>query len=783
MNHLEYRFGDHRLFSATRQIWRGQQPVHAPRSVFDCILYLIENRDRAIGRDELVAAVWGRVDVADTQLSQLMRRVRRTLGDDGQSQRTVATVQGFGYRWAIPTEVEPVADDHGEKMPADESARPATSMASASAAAGRVGTRWKIPAAAGALVLLGGIAIAMLWRSPKPVDSDASRSSSPATSHLVVLPLAVDGPAEDAWIRLGAMDVVASRLRRTGLVVPPSESVLATLQGSSNPDALAENARTRYASSTIVGGAGKHGDSGWTISLWAASGDSVRRTGSASDTNPIEAASLAADALAAALGRAPVPSDAPSEAESRIARIRAALLANEVATARALLREGGAENETPELRYWHAQTDFRAGDFDAALSALDELAADSATKTDTSLQGRIYIARAGVRIRQGEYALADKDFDTAANVLRPLPESPEYAEALAGRGIARVALGRFDEAASDLGRARLQMERAGDAFGATRVDANLGLFELTRHRPAAALPYLDDAARRFESFGAVSAVLSTLNAKFDALALLLRWDDALAVSDRRWALRERAVDPMQRYLIGIDRSRVLTAIGRYREATELLDATDAAFPDMRPQIRQVLMSQRAELAWRQGQTAAAFDLARKALAESPCADTEPPCGRLMLTYQRALIASGDVHGDGPAPGPAQLVGSDAATAARPAIALAEAEWAAHRQNPERAAEQYARALEIADRDGVPSEVAEVAISYARWLIGQGRLDEASALAGRTAAWAGSDFDCALLQVAILHAWGRAGPWREALDRARSLAGEREVPAALAKPPG
>ncbi|HVT33369.1 MAG TPA: winged helix-turn-helix domain-containing protein [Rhodanobacteraceae bacterium] len=778
MNHLEYRFGDHRLFSATRQIWRRQQPVHAPRSVFDCILYLIENRDRAIGRDELVAAVWGRVDVADTQLSQLMRRVRRTLGDDGQSQRTVATVQGFGYRWAIATDVEPAVEDRADKAPAAES--PQAASTPAGTATGRTGTRWKFSAAASVLVLLGGVAVAMLWHVTKPMDTVAPPSASMA-SRFVVLPLAVEGPADAAWIRLGAMDVVASRLRGTGLIVPPSESVLATLQGSA-PDALVKDASARYASSTIVGGLGKLGDSGWTISLWARSGDSVRRTGSATDKNPIEAASLAADALAAALGRSPARSDAGSEAGTRIARVRAALLANEVATARALLRVDGKQKETPELRYWRAQTDFRAGDFDAALSAFDALAADPATESDTTLHGRICIARAGVRIRQAEYALAEKDFDDAANVLRALPESPEYAEALAGRGIARVALGRFDEAASDLGRARLQMERAGDAFGATRVDANLGLFELTRHRPAAALPYLDDAARRFESFGAISAVLSTLNAKFDALALLLRWKDARAVSERRWALRARAVDPMQRYLIDVDRSRVLTAMGRYREAAELLDAADAEFPDMRPQIRQVLMSQRAELAWREGRMAAAFDLARKALAESPCTDTEPPCGRLLLTYQRALIASGDVHSDGPAPGPAELSGNGE-TAARPVIALAEAEWAVHQQRPERAAQQFARALEIADRDGVPSEVAEVAISYARWLIGQGRLDEASALAGRTAAWAGSDFDCALLQVAILHAWGRAEPWREALDRARALAGEREVPADLARPPG
>jgi DNA-binding winged helix-turn-helix (wHTH) protein len=107
MKGMQYRFGPFRLVSSTRQIWREGQPIELPRRVFDCLLYLLENRDRAVGRDELVAAVWGRVDVADTQLSQLVRRLRRLLGDDGQVQQTVRTVQGFGYRWALPVEAAP----------------------------------------------------------------------------------------------------------------------------------------------------------------------------------------------------------------------------------------------------------------------------------------------------------------------------------------------------------------------------------------------------------------------------------------------------------------------------------------------------------------------------------------------------------------------------------------------------------------------------------------------------------------------------------------------------
>src|SRR5690606_17912490 len=107
MKSVQYRFGEFRLVSATRQAWRNGEPIRLPRRVFDCIVYLLENRERAIGRDELVAAIWGRVDVADTQLSQLMRRVRRALGDDGHSQRSIETVQGFGYRWAMEAEAEP----------------------------------------------------------------------------------------------------------------------------------------------------------------------------------------------------------------------------------------------------------------------------------------------------------------------------------------------------------------------------------------------------------------------------------------------------------------------------------------------------------------------------------------------------------------------------------------------------------------------------------------------------------------------------------------------------
>ena len=48
---------------------RGQLVVLAP-PVFDCIAYLLANRERAVGRDELVAGVWGRVEIADATVHE-----------------------------------------------------------------------------------------------------------------------------------------------------------------------------------------------------------------------------------------------------------------------------------------------------------------------------------------------------------------------------------------------------------------------------------------------------------------------------------------------------------------------------------------------------------------------------------------------------------------------------------------------------------------------------------------------------------------------------------------
>ena len=101
-----YRFGDYSLDLGKRELMRGRETIALPARVFECLTYLIEHRDRAVHRDELVRAVFGRVDVSDAQLGQIVLRARRTIGDDGQEQRFIRTVPRYGFSWVAPVSVE-----------------------------------------------------------------------------------------------------------------------------------------------------------------------------------------------------------------------------------------------------------------------------------------------------------------------------------------------------------------------------------------------------------------------------------------------------------------------------------------------------------------------------------------------------------------------------------------------------------------------------------------------------------------------------------------------------
>jgi TolB-like protein/class 3 adenylate cyclase len=108
------RFDDFELDLALYQLRRSGTPVPVEPQVFDLLVFLARNRDRAVTKDEIFAAVWGGRIVSDAALSSRIKAARRALGDDGASQRIIATVHGRGFRF-IPEVRTPPADASGKE--------------------------------------------------------------------------------------------------------------------------------------------------------------------------------------------------------------------------------------------------------------------------------------------------------------------------------------------------------------------------------------------------------------------------------------------------------------------------------------------------------------------------------------------------------------------------------------------------------------------------------------------------------------------------------------------
>src|SRR3546814_2695529 len=112
---------------------------------------------------------------------------------------------------------------------------------------------------------------------------------------------------------------------------------------------------------------------------------------------------------------------------------------------------------------------------------------------------------------------------------------------------------------------------AGDPLAVAPLDAPLVVLEVDRCHPAQALPHLARAARDFEAMGAINELSTFRNMRVIALLQLLRHEEAMAESERAWALLPKLRAPTQRADLVLTRARALIEAGRLREAGQLLD--------------------------------------------------------------------------------------------------------------------------------------------------------------------------------------------------------------------
>jgi DNA-binding winged helix-turn-helix (wHTH) protein/tetratricopeptide (TPR) repeat protein len=799
-----YRFGDCTIDASARELRNGGALATLSPKVFDCLIYLIEHRDRAVGRDELIAAVWGKTEVTDTLLGQTVLKARRAVDDSGNGQNVIRTIPRFGYRWVADIAVddgsvaptEPFAPTSTPSAPAVSTGSETPDVAPGSTVRSRA-ARIGIAAVVGVALVIGASAWlaasrrpAATVRAPEATPTSAAAGAS-ANGTAAVLPVVVAGGDEWAWLRLGLMDLIASRLRQAGQAVVPSDNVVALMRAG-NGAASAQTAQRAVLDATgarfVVVPKVAHGADAWSVDIELRMPDGTTRSTAAQGPDPIDTARTAADRLLALLGKTP-PLDPGRSGELSLAelqqRTEAALLNDDFATARRLVDTAPeALRNTPVMRLRLGQIEFRSGQLAPARSTLEALLADTPAETDAVLRARALYNLGGVSLRQDRNDDAIRAFDEAIALTATRDEPGVLGQAYTGLAAAEVNIGKFDDAADNLGRARVAVELAGDKLQLARVDANEGVLDNARGRHAEALPILQRAAERFRQFGALNELFLTVAAQMKAHLALLDASAALAASEPVWAVRARLDNPGSRTAFELQRARALAAAGRLTDARNLLDDLARTTRPEQTGLPGDVASESARVYLETGDTAAAIEAARAAVDRLPTIDEARERARAWLTWTRALRAAGRVEDarDQVAAFAHWAATHDAMPSVTLFAALAAAEQARAEGRRQEEARSYALALADAERWAVPADLAAVAVSYARSLIVESDFERASAVTGRVARWADRDFDCALLQAGLYHALGQRSTWQSALARARALAGERPIPRALLDPP-
>ena len=82
-----------------RELRRGGSLQHVEPQVFDLLLFLIDNRERVVSRDDLLTSVWHGRNVSESTLASRINAARRAVGDTGEQQRLIHTIHGRGFRF------------------------------------------------------------------------------------------------------------------------------------------------------------------------------------------------------------------------------------------------------------------------------------------------------------------------------------------------------------------------------------------------------------------------------------------------------------------------------------------------------------------------------------------------------------------------------------------------------------------------------------------------------------------------------------------------------------
>src|SRR5437016_11644821 len=129
-NSSAFLFDDVRIEPATFRAFKAGNVIQLEPKGLRLLLFLIENRDRLIEKEEILNTIWSGTHVTENALAGEIAKLRKTLGDDPKAPKYIQTVHTRGYRFIAEVEVRNVSDslspvngedtDSAEQLSSDE---------------------------------------------------------------------------------------------------------------------------------------------------------------------------------------------------------------------------------------------------------------------------------------------------------------------------------------------------------------------------------------------------------------------------------------------------------------------------------------------------------------------------------------------------------------------------------------------------------------------------------------------------------------------------------------
>jgi TolB-like protein len=124
---VQFFFDDHALDTDRRELCRGPETIAVEPQVFDLLVFLVQNRDHVVSKDDLIDAVWGGRIVSESTLTSRINAARRAVGDSGEDQKLIRTIPRKGLRFVGAVRTQARGDEQAVEPPSEihEPPRPA----------------------------------------------------------------------------------------------------------------------------------------------------------------------------------------------------------------------------------------------------------------------------------------------------------------------------------------------------------------------------------------------------------------------------------------------------------------------------------------------------------------------------------------------------------------------------------------------------------------------------------------------------------------------------------